>query len=189
VQRFLNGIPYNREKRKETCRSFRGVLKANTAHCLESAITAATILEHHGYPPLVLSLESVDLLDHVLFLFLEHGKWGAIARSRDAGLEGRKPVFRSVHELVLTYVDPYVDFTGRLMGYGVGNLYDLGSYDWRFSLKNVWQVEKYLITLPHKRYWMSERNYQAALARFKAFRAKHRYAPVNYYDSRPSWLV
>jgi len=151
-------------------------------------MTAATILEHHGYPPLLLSLESVDLLDHILFLFLNDGKWGAIARSRDAGLEGRKPVFRSVRELVLTYVDPYVDLTGRLVGYGVGNLYDLGSYDWRFSRQNVWKVEQYLITMPHKLYWMSDRRYQTALQRFKAFRARHPHGPVDYYDSKPSWL-
>jgi len=69
VQDFLDNLPYNWEKPKETLRSFRDVIAKGTAHCLEAAITAATILEQHGYPPLVLSLESVDKLDHVLYLF------------------------------------------------------------------------------------------------------------------------
>lgn len=181
-------MPYNWEKPKETLRSFRGVIAAGTAHCLEGAITAATILEQHGYPPLLLSLESVDLLDHVLYLFKQDGRWGAIARSREAGLHGRKPVFRSVRELVLTYVDPYVDFTGRLKGYGVGNLDDLGDYDWRFSLKNVWKVEKYLLKIPHTRYRMSDRRYQQVLRRYKAYRAKIPYGPLTHYDSKPLWL-
>jgi hypothetical protein len=188
VQRFLNALPYNHERPKETLRSFRSVIAAGTAHCLEAAITAAVILEQHGYPPLLLSLESVDLLDHVLFLFKKDGRWGTVARSRDAGLHGRKPVFRSVRDLVLSYVAPYVDFTGRLKGYGVGNLYDLGPYDWRFSRTNVWKVEKYLLGIPHKTYHMSEHRYRAALRRYKAFRAHDPHGPVTYYNSKPTWL-
>src|SRR5207249_4947228 len=122
VQRFLNSLRYNWEKPKATLRSFRGVITTGTAHCLEAAITAAAILEQHGYPPLMLSLESADKLDHVLYLFKQRGRWGTVARSREAGLHGRKPIFRSVRDLVLTYVEPYVDFTGRLTGYGVGTL-------------------------------------------------------------------
>jgi hypothetical protein len=128
------------------------------------------------------------LLDHVLFLFQQDGRWGTVARSRDAGLHGRRPVFRSVRDVVLTYVDPYVDFTGRLKGYGVGNLYDLGAYDWRFSSKNVWKVERYLLAIPHTRYRMSDRRYLRALKRYKAFRARDPVGPVTYYDSKRLWL-
>ena len=188
VQRFLNGLRYNREQRRETLRSFRRVIATRTAHCLEAAITAAAILEHHGYPPVLLSLESVDLLDHVLFLFQEDGRWGTVARSRDAGLHGRKPVFRSLRDLVVSYAEPYVDFTGRLKGYGVGNLYELGNYDWRFSQKNAWKVERYLLTLTHKKYRMAEHHYSTALLRYQKYRGTHPTDPVRYYDSRPLWL-
>jgi hypothetical protein len=188
VQRLIDSLPYNWEKPKETLRSFRGVIATGTAHCLEAAITAAVILEQRGYPPLMLSLESADKLDHVLYLFKQNGRWGAIARSREAGLHGRKPVFRTVRDLVLTYVEPYVDFTGRLTGYGVGNLYALGDYDWRFSPRNVWKVEQYLLKMPHKKYRMSKRRYEQVLRRYKAFRGADPDAPVNYYDSRPTWM-
>ncbi len=188
VQNFLDTIPYNWEKSKETLRSFRGVLANRTAHCLEAAITAAVILEQHGHPPLMLSLESTDKIDHVLYLFKQNGRWGAVGRSREAGLNGRKPVFRSVRELVLTYVEPYVDYTGRLCGYGVGNLWDLNGYDWRFSPRNVWKVEQYLLKMPHKKYRMSKRTHDRALRRFTAFRDADPKAPVNYYDSRPTWM-
>ena len=188
AQHLLDNLPYNWEKPKETLRSFRGVIAKGTAHCLEAAILAAVILEQHGHPPLMLSLESTDKLDHVLYLFKQNGRWGAIGRSREAGLQGRRPVFRSVRELVLTYVEPYVDYTGRLCGYGVGNLWDLDDYDWRFSRKNVWKVEKYLLKMPHKKYRLSRRTHRRALRRFTAFRAADPKAPVNYYDSRPTWL-
>ncbi|MBW1767316.1 MAG: hypothetical protein JRJ65_09735 [Deltaproteobacteria bacterium] len=48
VQQFLNRLPYNHEKPKETLRSFRGVVRSGSAHCLEAALSAAVILEQHG---------------------------------------------------------------------------------------------------------------------------------------------
>ena len=58
VQRWLNALPYNTEKGGETLRSFRPVARLKTAHCLEAALFAAVVLEQHGYPPLVMSIES-----------------------------------------------------------------------------------------------------------------------------------
>ena len=62
VQRYLNGLRYNTEPPPDpaTLRTFRGVVHAGTAHCMEAALTAAVILERHGFPPLVLSFESID---------------------------------------------------------------------------------------------------------------------------------
>ena len=68
VQHFLNELPYNDEPNGATLRSFRGVDRHGAAHCLEAALAAAVILEQHGYPPLVLSFESIDELDHVIFV-------------------------------------------------------------------------------------------------------------------------
>jgi hypothetical protein len=96
------------------------------------------MLEQHNYPPLLLSLESQDKLDHVFFLYRRKNLWGAIARSRDTGLHGRRPVFGNLRQLAWRYFDPYVDFTARITGYGVGDLRELGTYNWRFSERNVW---------------------------------------------------
>src|SRR6266404_9149800 len=108
VQRWLTATPYNWERQGGTMRSFREVVKRNEAHCLEASVAAAVILEQHGYPPLLLDLESWDLLDHVIFVFQKGGLWGSIGRSRDIGLHGRKPVFRNLTQLVWTYFDPYI---------------------------------------------------------------------------------
>jgi hypothetical protein len=68
VQKYLNALRYNTEPPpgRATLRSFRGVVRHRTAHCLEAALFAATVLEQHGYPPLVISFESIDELDHVI---------------------------------------------------------------------------------------------------------------------------
>ena len=77
VQRFLNRLPYNNEPGgRATLRSFRGVIRHGCAHCLEAALVATVVLEQHGYPPLVLSFESADELDHVIFVYRRGGRWG-----------------------------------------------------------------------------------------------------------------
>jgi hypothetical protein len=188
VQRFLYTLPYNREKGGETLRSFRSTLKHKTAHCLEAVLVAATILEQHGYPPLLLDMESQDNLDHVVFAFRERGRWGAVARSRDVGLQGRKPVFRTLRHLVMSYVDPYVDGKGRITGYGLADLRTLRDSDWRFSTKNVWKVEKTLIRLPHQKLKSSDQRYERVLRRYLAFKKQYPQQAVTFYANRSQWM-
>jgi hypothetical protein len=190
VQGFLNRLPYNTEPPpgRATLRSFRCVVRHRTAHCLEAALAAAVILEQHGYPPLVLSFESIDELDHVLFVYQSGGRWGSVARSRDPGLHGRRPVFATPRALALSYVDPYVDFTGRVTGYAVGDLRVLmGAYDWRLSGQNVWKVERALLDLPHRPIRSSDRRIDALRRRYRRFRQQHGRKPWEYYRGREKW--
>jgi hypothetical protein len=189
VQRYINRLPYNNEPPPAgpTLRSLRGVVRTGTAHCLEAALAAAAILEHHGYPPLVLSFESIDELDHVLFVYRENGRWGSVARSRDPGLHGRKPVFRTARDLALSYVEPYVDFTGRITGYAVVDLRDLGDYDWRLSERNIWKVERYLLDYPHRPIRSSDRRIDILRKRYFAFRREFPDRKPADYPGRESW--
>ncbi len=189
VQRFLSSLPYNWEEESGTLRSFRKVLELNEAHCLEAALAAAVILEQHGYPPLLLSLESQDKLDHVIFVFRRRGLWGSVARSRDIGLHGRRPVFPRLRDLAWSYFDPYVDYSGRITGYGLGNLAELGKYDWRFSSRNMWKVENYLRDIPHKSIRSSDRRYQQLLTRFTEFKRQHPDKSPAYFENRQQWML
>src|ERR1700730_12815185 len=175
VQRWLNALPYNTEPPpgRATLRSFRGVVRHQTAHCLEAALAAAAILEQHGYPPLVLSFESIDELDHVIFVYQRKDRGGSVARSRDPGLHGRKPVFATPRALAKSYLDPYIDFTGRVTGYAVVDVArEMGTYDWRLASTNVWKVERMLLDHPHERIRSSDRRVDTLRARYRAFRAR-----------------
>jgi hypothetical protein len=189
VQRFLNSLPYNTEPPPggPTLRSFRRVVRAGAAHCLEAALSAAVILEQHGYPPLLLSFESIDELDHVLFAYRWRGRWGSIAKSRDPGLHGRKPVFRTARDLALSYVEPYVDFTGRITGYAVADLRDLGDYDWRLSERNVWKVERYLLEYPHRAIRTSDRRIERLRRWYFKWRRDHPGRKPLEYAGRERW--
>ena len=122
---WLNDLPYNTERGGETLRSFRGVVRTGTMHCLEAALAAAVVSSSIA-SALVLSFESTDLLDHVIFVYRGPHGWGSVARSRDPGLHGRKPVFATPRALALSYFDGYIDYTGRIKAYAVVDLRVLG---------------------------------------------------------------
>ena len=185
---MMNRFPYNEEPHgRATLRSFRGVVREGCAHCLEAALFAATVLEQHGYPPLVLSFESIDELDHVIFVYRQNGRWGSVARSRDPGLHGRKPVFATPRALALSYADPYVDFTGRVKGYAVVDLRVMAPYDWRLADTNVWKVERMLLDQPHRRVASSDRRVNRLRAWYRAFRKANPGRKPVAYRGRERW--
>jgi hypothetical protein len=197
VQQYLNALPYNTEPPpgRATLRSFRGVVRHGTAHCLEAALFAATVLEQHRYPPLVISFESIDELDHVIFVYQKRGRenpsrpcfWGSVARSRDPGLHGRKPVFATPRALAASYLDTYVDLTGRIEAFALVDLRVLGDYDWRLSEKNVWKVERMLLDAKHEPLRMPHVRFRDFRKRYRAFKQKHPDRKPLFYEGRDAW--
>ena len=191
VQHYLNCLPYNNEPGgRATLRSFRGVLEHGCAHCLEAALFATVVLERHGYPPLLLSFESIDHLDHVIFVYRQRGRWGSVARSRDPGLHGRKPVFATPGALARSYCDPYIDLTGRVTGYAVVDVArEMGTYDWRLAETNVWKVERMLLDYPHRRIVTSDARTNRLRARYRAFKKAHPTRKPLWYSGRERWTA
>ncbi len=188
AQAFVDSIPYNTEVEGPSARTFRGVMRTHRAHCLEAALSVATILEPHGFPPLLLDLRSKDRLDHVLFLFEHNGRFGTVARSRDPGLHGRLPVFRTLESLVRSYVPPFIDRTGRIIGYATYDLRRLERCDWRLSERNVWAVQRALIKNRGHRIVTSDDEYQRWHRRFLRFCERHPGEKPLYYPRRDRWL-
>ena len=163
VQELLRGLKYNVDN---TILSAERCYRERRGHCLEASFLAAAILEHHGLEPRLLSLASVDQLDHVVYVFRHKNLWGAIGKSRDQGLHGRRPVFRRLRDLVDSYLEPYVDGSGRIVGYALAHLYDAGA-DWKHSRRNLWKVERYLNDLTHRPVHMAQRRYERALRQYR----------------------
>ena len=163
VQQLLRKFKYNH---RPTLFSALEVHLQRSAHCMEGAFFAAAIMERLGYPPLTVSFESKDGLDHVIYLFKQNNFWGAIGQSRDQGLRGRKPVFRSVRDLAWSYFDPYVDATGRILAYQVIDLNETKS-NWKHSVFNVWKAENYFLKKKHIRMISSDKRYQKLFNRFQ----------------------
>ncbi|MEX0690610.1 MAG: hypothetical protein WD934_10680 [Gemmatimonadales bacterium] len=172
VQRWLHTLPYNHERGGRTLRTLPGVLKQGSAHCLEAALAAATLLEPHGYPPLLLDMESADRLDHVVFAFQHRCRWGAVGASRDDGLWGRKPVYPSPCALARSYYAPYITERARVEAWALADLRDLTGCDWRASPRNVWTVERWLTVMPHRPLRTSDQHHERLRATYRRFRAQ-----------------
>jgi hypothetical protein len=156
IQRFLDyDIGYNKEVGGETCRSPRRVLRDRLAHCAEGAFFAAAALRVHGHEPLIVDLEAVRDVDHLLAVFKEHGRWGAIAKSNYSGLRYREPVYRTIRELVMSYYEHYYNPAGEktLRAYSTRpvNLKRFDRMNWMTAEEDLWEVSEYFCVVPHSR--------------------------------------
>ncbi|MEE8134919.1 MAG: hypothetical protein V3T56_07670 [Gemmatimonadales bacterium] len=188
VQRWIRSLPYNFETDGETMRTFRGVVRDRTAHCLEAALSAATILERHGFDPLMLDLESRDGLDHVVFAFRCPSGWGAVGGSRDVGLWGRRPMFRNIEALARSYYEPYIDLEARITAFALVDLRELGQYDWRLSDRNAWKVERLLLETPHKALRTNYRRYIQLRRQYRKFLETHEARDTPFKRGSNRWM-
>jgi hypothetical protein len=173
IQKYLDDLPYNKEKEGDTCRSPRLVMRHNTAHCFEGALFAAAALRVAGRPALILDLEAVRDDDHVIAIYRTNGCWGAIGKSNYAGLRFRSPVYRNLRELVLSFFEHYYNLKGEktLRAYSRPvNLARFDSIHWMTSEEPVWAIPEYLVEIKHTpifdvmhRMYMDERLYKAGL--------------------------
>ena len=149
IQKFVDALEY---QYADTALSPQRVLRERKGHCLEGALLAAAALRINGHPPLLMDLEAVRDDDHVLAIYRQRGLWGSIAKSNFAGLRFRAPVYRSLRELALSYVDHYYNLRGErtLRSYSAAvNLTRLDDQNWMTSEDNVWCVTELLISARH----------------------------------------
>jgi hypothetical protein len=173
IQKFLDDLPYNKERDGLTCRSPRLVLRHQTAHCFEAALFAAAALRFNGLRPLILDLEAVRDDDHVIAVYRENGYWGAIAKSNYAGLRFREPLYRDLRELAISYFEHYYNLKGEKTLRAYSRPVDLRRFDriqWMTSEEALWAIPEYLVDINHtpipgitKRMFMDERSFQAGL--------------------------
>lgn len=114
IQDFVNSLPFNFEKNGEPHRSVEEALKAREAQCFEGALIAAAALARLGHKPLLLDLKAARPdFDHIIALFREGDRWGAISKTNHAILRYREPVYASVRELAMSYFNEYFLEDGR----------------------------------------------------------------------------
>ncbi|MBI2573014.1 hypothetical protein HYV86_04105 [Candidatus Woesearchaeota archaeon] len=152
IQDYLDLIPINFEADGETYMSAKKVLERNIAHCFEAALLAAAILRYHGQKPLILDLETKGDTDHVVTLFQQNGRWGAISKTNHSVLRYRDPIYKSVRELVMSYFHEYftnADGKKRLRAYKVVDLTKWDKENWMGSDKDLWNIIHFLENSKH----------------------------------------
>lgn len=84
------------------------VLRERTAHCFDGGLFGVAALRCLGYPPLILNMHAiVQDDDHLLALYKRDGHWGAAAKSNFVGLRLREPIYRTLHEFVMSHFEQF----------------------------------------------------------------------------------
>ena len=153
IQDYLDTLPINFEKRRDTHYSPRMVMEYNKAHCIEGALFAAAALWVNGSEPLLLDLcAAKGDYDHVVALYQYNKHWGAISKSNHATIRYRDPVYKNVRELALSYFHEWFpESTGirTLRTYSKPlNMKKFGS-SWITSDEDLWWVDSALNKMPH----------------------------------------
>jgi hypothetical protein len=108
IQDFLDRLPVNFEPDGDTVMSPRRMLKAKVAHCAEAALFAAAVMMFHRKPVWLVDLRARPSdHDHVIAVFREHGRFGAISKTNHSILRWRDPIYKSVRELAVSYAHEY----------------------------------------------------------------------------------
>jgi hypothetical protein len=133
-------------------------------------------------------MESQDRLDHVVFAFRAAGRWGAVGGSRDVGLWGRKPVYRSPKALAMSYYEPYIDLNARLHTFALVDLRELDPYNWRLAEHNVWKVERLLIEHPHDPLPTDDSRYIRLREQYRKFIENHSPHDTPFKRGKHNWM-
>ena len=104
MQDFLSGLKFNFEEKRRNSEISGDGFKNTKCPLFEGAILGAYILSLHGFPPLILHLQTTgDDFDHVITPFKQHGLWGALSKTNHAVLRYREPIYKNIHELAVSY--------------------------------------------------------------------------------------
>ena len=153
VQDFLDSLPINRERHRDTCTSPLVTLRRGRAHCMEGALVAALALWMHGHKPLILDLKTSPVdVDHLVALFRKDGYWGGITKTNHAVLRYREPIYRDVRELAASYFHEYFTNDGRKTLRLYSRPFDLRSWrgDWIAAEHDLWELERAIDRSPHR---------------------------------------
>jgi hypothetical protein len=154
VQNFLDTIPFNFELSGETIKSVRYSLATREIHCFEGALIAAAALWIQGRPPLLMDLVSLEPdYDHVLALFKQRGKFGAVSKTNHSVLRYRDPIYRDERELAMSYFHEYFLDSGIKTLRQFSIPFDLRKFgtSWLISEENLFDLSHALDTSSHKK--------------------------------------
>jgi hypothetical protein len=173
VQNYLDIFSVNYEKNGETYMSVRRTLEAKTAHCFEGALIAALAFWLHGGRPLLMDLASNNGDDHIVALYTQGGRWGAVSKTNHAVLRFRDPVYKSPRELAMSYFHEYIHLkTGEKILERFSKPIDLRKLKIGAWLKKEYrqyykidlsvlpetgiEMQKDWISGPHELFWLAE---------------------------------
>jgi len=149
IQKFIDEeITYDPKREN---RSIQEVIRDKRAECYNGALLALACLLTHNYKASIVELLARDDEEHILCVYRVDGRYGSIAQSKFLGLKSRSPIYKSLHDLVISYMEFYFAFDGRYSLLSHTNLIPLAKYKnkWLHDGKIVVQMAKDLRNSEH----------------------------------------
>ncbi|MEM3374472.1 MAG: hypothetical protein QXE31_04590 [Candidatus Woesearchaeota archaeon] len=138
IQNYINTLDYNTGKRLCVLK----VLRLRKADCVEAAIFASFVLSIHNIKNFLITLEAVRDEDHFICVYKEKNRYGSLAQSKFLGLRDRKPVYKTIKELVMSYYEHYFNFYGELTLRRYSLPYYLKGDKWIYHNKEIYKIDK-----------------------------------------------
>jgi hypothetical protein len=113
IQDYIDALKPNYGLQGDSHMSPRRVMASGVAHCTEGAMLAAACLLFHSRDAWLMDLRAIPVdQDHVVCLFKERGRWGAMSKSNHIVLRWRDPIYASPRELAMSYAHEYFTTAG-----------------------------------------------------------------------------
>lgn len=166
IQDFLDTLPINFEPSGDTCMSPQRVLETGVAHCIEGALLAVHALELHGQEAWLMDLRAIEPdFDHVVAVFKQRGRYGAISKTNHAVLRYREPVYHTPRELAYSFFHEYFTDDGKKTLREYSDLISLQRFakrNWPTSDEDLWYIAEYVDLARHYPFLLARQKLRTA---------------------------
>ena len=132
-------------------RTIEEILDDGQGECYNGALLAATCLMVANFEVSLVRIEARGGdEEHILCVYKQNGYFGSIAQSKFLGLKGRKPIYRTVRDLVVSYQEFYFGFDGKytLLAFHQPISLENYQYAWLNDRQSVLQIAEDLKVSP-----------------------------------------
>lgn len=117
-------------------RSVKQVIDESRGECYNGALFGVACLKAAGYKTSIIELfaRGGDE-EHILGVYKQGNYYGCIAQSKFLGLKSRQPIYSTIRDLAVSYMEYYFSYDGRYTLQSYTSLFPLGKY------KNKWLTD------------------------------------------------
>jgi len=136
-------------------RSVVQVMNDGRGECYNSALFGVACLLVAGYKTSIIELYARGGdEEHILAVYKKGKYYGCVAQSKFLGLKSRKPIYSSIRDLAVSYMEYYFGYDGRYSLQSYTSLFPLGKYQgkWLTDSATVVQIGKDLRNARHHKF-------------------------------------
>jgi len=128
VQLYIDtAIKYNSTRED---RSVQEVIQDRVAECYNGALFGVACLLLAGFRTSIIRLYArAGDEEHILAVYEKNGFYGSVAQSKFLGLKSRQPIYRSIRDLAVSYVEFYFSYDGRYTLQSYSQLLPISKYN------------------------------------------------------------